>query len=337
MLSPTRQQALLLSFTLLLGAASAAQTVKISQPAPNATVTTAPRIQASASDGDGIAYTQIYVDGHQVYTVRSASLDTTIKMSAGYHRIAVQAKDKLGHIGKSVVYVTASTTSSPDTSSSDLTVFSRIEEQSEWTTCGNCGNTGASGATASYTMTRGISSPSKDGSASQFWIGGPYAYKNAYWYIRQSTSPSTPMQYLKYEFDMYVPSNYASAPQAIEFECQQKADGYVYNYAWQADYAKRQWRIFNYVTRAWEATSVPFAKFSGDTWHHIIAEYHAEGSSVVHDALTIDGVRYAVGIKHGAKYVGTTGHYLTNAFQLDLNGSATAYKVYVDGMKVSYK
>ena len=336
-LSPTHRKALILSIATLLGAATAAaQTVTISQPANNATVTTSPRIQASASDGDGIRYTQIYVDGNQVYTQYASSIDTTIKLSAGYHRIAVQAKDKLGHIGKSVIYVTANTTSSPDTSS-DLTVFTRIEEQSEWETCGNCGNTGASGATASYTMTRGITSPAKDGSSSEYWIGGPYAYKNAYWYIRQATSPSTPMEYLKYEFDLYVPAKYASAPQAIEFECQQKANGYIYNYAWQADYAKRQWRIFNYVTRAWEATSVPFAKFSGDTWHHIIAEYHAEGSSVVHDALTIDGVRYAVGIKHGAKYTGSTGHYLTNAFQLDLNGSATDYKVYVDGMKVSYK
>ena len=341
MLSPIRKlqkhfPILALSFGLLATTSAAAQTVTISQPSNNATVSGPVAVQASASDKDGIQWLQVYVDGNKTYEVLSNSLNTSLNMSAGYHRIAVQAKDKLGNIGKTVVYVTVSSTSSPDTSS-DLTVFSRIEEQSEWTTCGNCGNTGASGATASYTMTRGITNPTTDGSSSQFWIGGPYAYKNAYWYIRQATSPSTPFQYLKYEFDLYVPANYASAPQAIEFECQQKANGYIYNYAWQADYAKKQWRIFNYVTRAWEATNVPFAKFSGDTWHHVIAEYHGEGTSVVHDALTIDGVRYAVGIKHGAKYVGTTGHYLTNAFQLDLNGSATAYKVYVDGMKVSYK
>jgi Bacterial Ig domain len=316
-----------------------AQSVTIQSPAPNAKVSSSMPVQASAYDRDGIAYTQIYVDGHQVYTVKSSTVNTSVKLSAGYHRIAVQAKDKLGNIGKSVVYVTVSTTSSSETpsTSTDLTVIDRIEEQTDWQTCGNCGNSGATGATASYTMTRGITDPTKDGSSAQYWIGGPYAYKNAYWYIGHSNSPSTPVKYLRYEFDLYVPAQYASAPQAIEFECQQKASGYVYNYAWQADYAKRQWRVFNYTTRAWEATNVPFAKFSADTWHHIVAEYHAEGSVVVHDALTIDGVLYNVGIKHGAKYVGTTGHYLTNAFQLDLNGSATAYKVYVDGMKVSYK
>jgi hypothetical protein len=334
--SPNRVAAFLLGI-LTIGSAAVAQTVTIQQPANNATLPGPVSVQAAATDSNGIAYTQVYVDGVKKYEVKSGSVSTSLNMSAGYHRIAVQAKDKLGNIGKSVVYVNVSTTSSGDTSSSGLTVFDRIEEQSEWQTCGNCGNTGASGATASYTMTRGISSPSKDGSSSQFWIGGPYAFKNAYWYIGHSNSPSTPVNYLKYEFDIYVPGQSVSAPQAIEFECQQKANGYVYNFAWQADYARGQWRIFNYVTRAWEPTNVPLKKFSGDTWHHVIAEYHAQGSNVVHDALTIDGVRSTVGISHGAKYVGGTGHYLTNAFQLDLNGSATDYKVYVDGMKVSYK
>ncbi len=312
-----------------------AQTITISQPANNATVSSPFTLTASATDSNGIAYTQVYVDGNKAYEVLSGSLSTTLTMSAGSHRIAVQAKDKLGNVAKSVIYVNVSTTTSND--STGLTVIDRIEEQTDWQTCGNCGNSGATGATASYSMTRGISSPSKDGSSSQFWIGGSYPYKNAYWYIGHSGSPSTPVSYLRYEFDIYVPSQYYSAPQAIEFECQQKANGYVYNFAWQADYARSQWRIFNYVTRAWEPTNVPLKKFSANTWHHVIAEYHAQGSTVYHDALTIDGTRYTVGVKHAAKYVGTTGHYLTNAFQLDLNGSATDYKVYVDGMKVSYK
>ncbi len=218
-----------------------------------------------------------------------------------------------------------------------LTTITRIEELSEWKTCGNCGNTGATGATASYSMTRGISSPSTDGSSSVFWIGGRYPYANGYWYISHPNSPTTPFQYLKYEFNIYIPSSYTNAPQAIEFECQQQAHGYVYNFAWQANYAGNQWRIFNYVLKRWDPAPVPFARLSGGRWHHIVAEYHTSGSSVVHDALTIDGVRHLVGIKHPGKYVGGTGHYFTNAFQLDLNGYPTSYKVYVDSMKVTYK
>ncbi len=216
-------------------------------------------------------------------------------------------------------------------------VVSRLEESSNWKTCGNCGNTGGTGDTATYSMQRGITSPTTDGSSARFSIGGSYPYKNAYWYLPQSTSPTTPLQYLKYEFDLYIPSAYYSAPQAIEFECQQKANGYVYNFAWQADYARGEWRIFNYVLKRWESSGLALTKFAANKWHHVIAEYHASGSQVVHDALTIDGVRHVIGIKHPAKYVGGTGHYLTSAFQLDLNKYPTPYKVYVDAMQITYK
>jgi len=219
---------------------------------------------------------------------------------------------------------------------SGVTVLSRIEEATEWKTCGSCGNTGGTGAVATYSMSRGITSPTTDGSSTQFKIGGSYPYKNAYWYIGHTPSLSTPLKYLRYEFDLYVPSAYATAPQAIEFECQQKAAGYIYNFAWQANYAGKSWRIFNYVARRWESAGLYFGGFTPNKWHHIIAEYHTSGSTVVHDALTIDGVRHVVGIKHAAKPT-TTGHYLTNAFQLDLNGKATDYKVYVDAMKMSFK
>ncbi len=334
----TRQQApqsLLLGFFLVaICSSSLAQTVSISQPANNSAVSTSVQVVAKATDGNGISYTQIYVDGAAKYTIHSGSINTTISLSSGAHRIAVQATDKLGNHGKAVVYVTASTASP---SSTDLTAITRIEEQSEWQTCGNCGNSGASGATATYSMTRGMSSPSTDGSSSLFAIGGPYPYKNGYWYIGHSGAPMKPLQYLRYEFDLYVPAKYANAPQAIEFECQQQANGYVYNFAWQANYASNQWRIFDYVLKRWDSTGIPLTRFSADKWHHIIAEYHTNGSSVVHDALTIDGVRHSVGIKHPGKYVGGTSAYVTNAFQLDLNGSATPIKVYVDGMKVSYK
>jgi hypothetical protein len=184
-------------------------------------------------------------------------------------------------------------------------------------------------------MTRGITSPTVDGSATRFSIGGPYPYKNAYWYLGHTPSPSSPLKYLRYEFYLYVPTTYATAPQAIEFECQQKAAGYIYNFAWQADYGHKMWRIFDYVAKRWDPTPLYFGGFKANTWHHIIAEYHTVGAYVVHDALTVDGVRHAVGIKHSAKAT-TTGHYLTNAFQLDLNGKATPYKVYVDGMKMTF-
>ncbi len=320
------------SFLSILFVTSAvAQTVTITSPAPNSTVSSSVHIQAKATSTSSISISKIYLDGSIVYQVRSATVDTTLSLSRGTHRLTVWAYDAAGKTMQKTVYVTSSAIGA----SPSLTVFSRIEEQTDWKTCGNCGNTAATGATASYTMTRGITNPTTDGSSTEFWIGGNYPYKNGYWYIHQ-TAPTAPVQYLKYEFDLYVPKAYATAPQAIEFECQQKVGGYIYNFAWQANYPGKAWRIFDYVNRKWDPSGLSFGGFTPDTWHHVVAEYHIDGHYVVHDALTIDGVRKVVSKRHAAKPA-TTGRYLTNAFQLDLNGKAPDYKVYVDGMRISYR
>lgn len=325
----------ILTISLLLAVLalpSVAQTVSISSPPANSTVSGTVHVQASAKSTTSITVSKIYLDGSIVFTVHSNVVDTILTLSTGKHRLTVWAYDSSGRSFQSTVNITSSTSGTP--TPSDLTVFSRVEEQTEWQTCGNCGNSGASGATATYHITRGITSPSKDGSATEFSIGGSNPFKNGYWYIRQ-TAPTAPVQYLKYEFDLYVPKAYVNAPQAIEFECQQKASGYKYNFAWQANYPGHSWRIFDYVNRKWDASGLRFDGFTPDTWHHIIAEYHTDGKYVVHDALTVDGVRKVVNSRHAA-LASSTGRSFTNAFQLDLNGKATDYKVYVDGMKVSY-
>ena len=216
------------------------------------------------------------------------------------------------------------------------TTWSRLEESTNWDTCGNCGNTSGTGSTATYSMERGLTSPTLDGSATRFKIGGTYGYKNAYWFIKHYNAPDHPVTYLKYDFYVWVPATYATTPQAIEFECQQKIGGYLYNFAWQMDYKSHRWRTFNFTQKAWESSGVYFAGLSGGKWHHVIAEFHTYNKQVIHDAITLDGNRHVVSIKHPAR-VWNSGRYLSNAFQLDLNSSATDYHVYVDAMKLTFK
>jgi hypothetical protein len=323
----------------LLATVAAAQSVTILQPVNNGTSTSPVAIQATVQDSSPVSYTQIYVDGIKQYEVLGAGVSTSLPMTAGIHRVTVQAGDTKGTIFKSTVYTTVGSGSPPPPAPTPtgMTVFSRIEEMSSWLTCGACGNSGGTGAVASYQMTRGIGSPSMDGSSAEFSISGP-AYKNGYWYISQYPAPAGGLQYLAYDFYLYMPSGMQNAPQAIEFECQQGLNGWTYNFAWQAEYPSNTWRVFNYVVGQWEATSIALQRFSPGTWHHILAEFHTDAVKhlVYHDALTVDGVRHAVNLVHAAKQVSSS-NYLNNAFQLDLNFSGTPYHVYVDEMKVSYK
>jgi hypothetical protein len=191
---------------------------------------------------------------------------------------------------------------------------------------------------ATYSFTPGMASPSEDGGSTQFAIAATVSYSNAYFYRVQPTI-SSQINSLIYEFDLYIPSGMETAPQAIEFECQQQLNGWVYNFAWQADYAgPKTWRIFDYVLRRWDSTGIAFTGFAPNTWHHIVAEYHNDTANHVvwHDALTVDGVRFPVNIAHDAFFSGGSNKF-TNAFQLDSNSTPTPYQTYVDKMKITYR
>ena len=230
----------------------------------------------------------------------------------------------------------ASPTPSP-TPTSTATVIDHIEE-APWLTCGNCGNNGATGPTAAYSDTLGIATPSEDGSATQFTLAATVPFTNGYFY-QKHTPINTQIAALTYEFDLYIPTGSESLPQAIEFECQQVLNGWVYNFSWQALYTGNVWRIFDYGLKQWDATGVALTHFTPGTWHHIMAEYHndANAHTVIHDALTVDGVRTPVNITHNAFFSGAANNGFINAVQLDSNSTAAAYSIYVDKMKVTYQ
>jgi hypothetical protein len=217
------------------------------------------------------------------------------------------------------------------------TVIDRIEE-APWLTCGNCGNNGATGPTAAYSSTVGIVAPSEDGSSAQFSIAASVPFTNGYFY-QKHTPVSTAISALTYEFDLYIPLGSENLPQAIEFECQQILDGWVYNFSWQALYPGNTWRIFDYGLKRWDATGIALTRFTPGTWHHIMTEYHNDPAThtVIHDAITVDGVRTPVNITHNAFFSGAANNQFTNAVQLDSNSTAAPYSVYVDKMKITYR
>jgi len=217
------------------------------------------------------------------------------------------------------------------------TVIDRIEEVA-WLTCGSCGNDGGTGTTATYFDTRGIATPSEDGSSTRFSIAATVPFTNGYFY-QVHTPIAVPIAALTYEFDLYIPAGSETLPQAFEFECQQILSGWVYNFAWQAPWHSATWRTFDYGLKRWDASTIPFTHFTPGTWHHIVAEYHNDtvAHTVIHDALTVDGTRYPANITHNAFFSGAANNQFTNAVQLDSNSTATPYSVYIDSMRITYR
>src|SRR5512146_1512632 len=102
-------------FTFAVGAHAqctlntASPSVTICSPSNGATVGSPVNIVARTTDNSSaVKYLQIYIDGTQQYQVSSNQLNTSLSMSAGTHRLTVQAVDAAGTIFKSTINITVS-------------------------------------------------------------------------------------------------------------------------------------------------------------------------------------------------------------------------------------
>ena len=94
--------------------ASTNRTVKICSPAAGSTVTSPVHVVAGLRSDSGVSAAQIYLDGTKIYQgpAGTVSVDQSISMSTGTHKITVKGWDSSGSFSSSVsVTVSASTTS----------------------------------------------------------------------------------------------------------------------------------------------------------------------------------------------------------------------------------
>jgi hypothetical protein len=83
------------------------RTVTICSPANNATITSPVSIFAQATDTAKVANTQIYIDRVKQYQIAGSSVNTSLPLAAGTHRVSVLAQDSTGTF-ESTVNVTVS-------------------------------------------------------------------------------------------------------------------------------------------------------------------------------------------------------------------------------------
>jgi hypothetical protein len=92
------------STTTTCSAPSTARTVHICSPTNGSTVSSPVKISATAKPGSStIQVMQVYVDGVKKYEKTSTNtISTSLSMSAGAHRVTVQAKDSAGYFRSTV-------------------------------------------------------------------------------------------------------------------------------------------------------------------------------------------------------------------------------------------
>lgn len=211
--------------------------------------------------------------------------------------------------------------------------FSDIEDMSSWGGCDACSGPNAQGASAVFWLAHNQTTPSKDGSSTQFFIGGATPYASALWWKQLGAYDAA--RHFTLEMD-YVFQN-QSGPQALEIDAAQSLNGKKFFFGTECDVRgtyKNTWLVNDYVSHQWVPTGIPCYGTTANRWHHLKWEFERTTDGRTHFvAVTVDGIRRVVNRYFQPKT--TSAHELNVSFQLDGNKYMTDFSVWIDNLTLN--
>lgn len=308
---------------VLCGAAFAAPTVKITTPTSGSSVTTNVSVSASATSAQTITLSQIYVDGVKKYEVKGATINTTLLLTSGSHKLTVQAYDASG-IGKTSVTFSATASVPP------LATYLDIDQMTSWANCDACAGANGNGPSTPHSLTQNEASPSMDGKSAEFWIGPTVKYASALWWKQLGAQPAA----TKFTYDLYFYLKNPAAAQALEFDANQTLNGKQYVMGTECNIkGTKQWDVWD-DNLHWIATGIPCTAPTAYTWHHLVWEFaRTSDGKTQFISVTLDGNKSYVNKALTPRP--KSGAELNVAVQLDGNSTATAYSMWVDKIKLT--
>ncbi len=322
------REAVLLAITLLiLATACLAGTVTVTSPVSGSTTASPVHFVASATSSYPVSSMMIYVDNSAVYTVYSSSLNTYISMANGWHSIVVKSWDTTGALSSASLSVNVSSTAS---STSGSGTYWAVDQMSGWQVCTNCaGPSGQPDAPSSFSQWQ--ASPSLDGAAMKFSIGGTTPYTNALWYRGFGSNSAR-----HFAYDVYFYLTNPNYSEALEFDLNQYISGRQYIFAHQCSPKwSGTWDTWNQTTGHWESTGIPCPVFSAYQWNHVVIEVERTLDNQLHYvAITYNGVKNYVNRYRPSN--GTSWNGFSIDFQMDGDYAQHDYSAWLDKLNVSY-
>ncbi|HEY3929266.1 MAG TPA: Ig-like domain-containing protein [Candidatus Koribacter sp.] len=310
----------------LLGTAAVAS-VTVSSPTNGSTVSTSVKISSSASSTHTIERSIVYIDTNEVYSVASSKVSTTLTVSAGTHRLVVQAKDSAGNVLSSdALSFTASSSGVP----SNAKVYSDIHEMSGWESCDKCAGAAGDGHTATVEMTQFLSSPSLTGKASKFYLKGSTAYSNGLWWKQLGANNSVS----NFQYELYFYLSNPSAAQALEFDVNQGLNGQKYIFGTECDVKNNHvWKIYDAKDHKWMLTSLACTTPTAYKWNHLTWEFQRASGKLKFVSITLNGKKTYINKSYYPE--SSSSKELNVAIQIDGDGQNTAYSEWADKVTLS--
>lgn len=293
----------------------------ITSPMNGATVSSPVPIVAAATAPDPIYTVRLYVDGLAVLYTPNANVNQLIWMPDGPHTVEIVAEDTAGYIA---------TTSMQVNVTSQQPGALNIQDMPSWVSCSaviGANNTCAAGlGTAQSTLTLHQSSPSLDGSAAKFTLGGNHAYSNELYWTPLGGGNS--VSHFTYDLWFYIDNG--DAPQSLEFDVNQAFGGTRWTWGSQCDFNDtHHWDIWDPLNGVWRSTSIPCNHFPSQTWIHLIWNLERVGNQVHYISLDVADQSYTVDTYYTAQ-PNWTQEEIDIAFQMDGNYKQQPYTVWLD-------
>jgi hypothetical protein len=330
----------LLMITLGLTAMSFAG-VTVSSPTNGSTVGSPVHVVASATSTHPITAMRIYVDNVSAYLTSSAKIDTSLAMSAAKHNVVVQAWDSTGAVFKLALTLTVSGSAPTPTPAPGLpappstaVTKSNIDQMTGWQSCTACAGAGGNGPTAPISMVQNIVSPSLDGKAVKFSIGGTTPYSDALWW-KQLGAANTAKNF---KYDLYFYLTQPQYAQALEFDVNQAIGNERFIFGTQCNIKTGStvghFDVWGNANGNWISTGIPCSAPSAFKWHHLTWEFKRTATQVTYIGFTYDGVTHYVNRTYTARP--SSVNELNVAFQMDGDSHMDDYSSWLDKVSLTY-
>lgn len=289
----------------------------------------------------GVASMGVYVNNKLNYVAQGAKLNTSITLSPGSYDTVVQEWDYCG--GSTFKHV-------PIAVSGNGKTLSNLQASGGWTgygefppkydICKKCGP----GVT--WSMTQGISSPSRSGNATKFSIGGTTPYADVLWtnpLVGDFSSQGMPDREHKiipnvhnFTYDLYFYSSNLELSQVLEFDINQYLNGMGFTWGHQCRIAGgHEFDIWDNVNWHWIPTGVP-CKPINNSWNHLILQVERTWDNVLlYHSITLNGQTTVIDRYYPPFPVGSW-YGITANYQMDGNYKQSPYTVFVDNFNLTY-
>lgn len=325
--------------------------VFLSSPGANAVLNGSAHVQATGASPNQITAMQVYDNGNLVNETQGTTVDTTLNLTPGSHYVVVQAWDSTGAVFFNPVTVNVagapsvqaqdqSATTQPVAGNqaapqanipSGATAKYDIDQMGGWESCDACAGINGSGPVDPYSMTQNIQSPSLDGSAATFWLGGNIPWGAALWW--KQLGPNDAVSHFVYDLQFYVTN--PQAAQGLEFDVNQSVGGQKFIFGTECDVRTNGgWRVWDTANAKWIETGAT-CQVNANSWNHLTWEYERVGNQTHFIAVTLNGYRQVVDKYFYSRPVGNA-REINVAFQMDGNEHEENYQAWLDKVTLYY-